>query len=50
MKLRTKEEALKETPYLQVDDRQWLLSLREWLTDEQWQLLMIENPQELFWW
>ncbi|GME26188.1 uncharacterized protein LTHEOB_3320 [Neofusicoccum parvum] len=50
MKVRTKEEALAETSFLDVDDRQWLLSLRGWLTDEEWQLLMVKNPEELFWW
>ncbi|KAH7047581.1 hypothetical protein B0J12DRAFT_667508 [Macrophomina phaseolina] len=50
MKLRTKEEALRETPFLEVDDRQWLLSLRTWLTDEEWRLLTAENAEKLFWW
>lgn len=48
MKTRTPEEALKETPYLGVDDEAWLKTLRSWLSDEEWQLLMVENPIRLF--
>jgi len=50
MKICTREEALTETPYLQVDDRAWLVSLHTWLSDEQWNYLMVENPQELYGW
>lgn len=48
MKTRNPEEALKETPYLGVDDEAWLTTLRSWLSDEEWQLLMVENPLRLF--
>lgn len=48
MKVRTREDALKETPYLEVDDGAWLTSLRRWLSDEEWQLLMVDNPRSLF--
>jgi len=48
MKVRSKEDALRETPYLQVDDRAWLSSLRRWLNDEEWSLLMVENPRILY--
>lgn len=48
MKVRTREEALKETPYLEVDDLTWLKSLRSWMSDEEWNLLMVENPKALF--
>ncbi|POS75507.1 hypothetical protein DHEL01_v206101 [Diaporthe helianthi] len=48
MKIRSPEEALKETPYLCVDDEAWLRMLRSWLSDEEWHLLMVENPGRLF--
>ncbi|KAL4876973.1 hypothetical protein BJY04DRAFT_210226 [Aspergillus karnatakaensis] len=48
MKVRTQEEALKETPYLEVDDLAWLRSLRSWLSDEEWNALMVENPKSLY--
>ncbi|KAH8889006.1 amidohydrolase 2 [Thozetella sp. PMI_491] len=48
MKVRTREDALKETPYLEVDDEHWLLTLRSWLSDEEWDLLMVQNPKKLF--
>lgn len=48
MKTRSPEEALKETPYLGVDDEAWLKTLRSWLSDEEWHLLMVENPIRLF--
>ncbi|KAL2202216.1 hypothetical protein CC79DRAFT_1373841 [Sarocladium strictum] len=48
MKVRSKEEALKETPYLKVDDKVWLRQLKLWLTDEQWDLVMVKNPQRLY--
>ncbi|RDW61671.1 hypothetical protein BP5796_11563 [Coleophoma crateriformis] len=48
MKVRSKEEALKETPFQNIDDRTWLTSLRMWLTEEQWNFLMVKNPEELY--
>ncbi|KAJ4360985.1 uncharacterized protein N0V89_001554 [Didymosphaeria variabile] len=48
MKVRSKEEALQETPYLEIDDRAWLRQLKTWLTEEQWDLVMIKNPQRLY--
>lgn len=48
MQVRTREMALKETPFLEVDDGAWLQSLRRWLSDEAWQLLMVENPRTLY--
>ncbi|CAI7657040.1 unnamed protein product [Penicillium manginii] len=50
MKVRTREEALKEAPYLEVDDMAWLRSLRSWLSDQEWKTLMVENPQRLYDW
>ncbi|KAI9925265.1 hypothetical protein ASPWEDRAFT_187669 [Aspergillus wentii DTO 134E9] len=50
MKVRTHEEAIRETPYLKVDDLAWLRSLRSWLSDEEWNLLMVENPRDLYDW
>ncbi|KAJ5087180.1 hypothetical protein N7456_010796 [Penicillium angulare] len=48
MKVRTREEALTETPYLEVDDLAWLESLRSWLSDDEWRMLMVENPKRLY--
>ncbi|TDZ10338.1 4-sulfomuconolactone hydrolase [Colletotrichum sidae] len=48
MEVRTREAALAETPYLDVDDAAWLRSLQSWLTDEEWELLMVQNPAVLF--
>lgn len=48
MRVRTRKEAVKETPYLEVDDLSWLESLRSWLSDEEWHLLMVDNPKVLF--
>ncbi|RFU28110.1 hypothetical protein B7463_g8222, partial [Scytalidium lignicola] len=48
MKVRTYEEAMKETPYLEVDDEAWLRSLKSWFSNEEWELLMNQNPQELY--
>ncbi|KAF4775182.1 hypothetical protein HER10_EVM0007511 [Colletotrichum scovillei] len=48
MKVRTHEAAMRETPYLEVDDAAWLKSLRSWLSDEEWDLLMVQNPSHIF--
>lgn len=48
MKVRTREEALAETPYLEVDDIAWLNSLRSWLSDQEGKALMIQNPRRLY--
>ncbi|KAF5594936.1 amidohydrolase 2 [Fusarium pseudocircinatum] len=48
MKVRSHEEAMKETPFLEVDDEAWLWSLREWLSDQEWHMLMVDNPRRLF--
>ena len=48
MKVRSHQEAMQETPYLIVDDSAWLKSLRSWLSDTEWHLMMVQNPQELF--
>jgi predicted TIM-barrel fold metal-dependent hydrolase len=48
MKVRSHEEAMKETPFLEVDDEAWLWSLREWLSVEEWDMVMVHNPKRLF--
>ncbi|CAJ0548418.1 Ff.00g020310.m01.CDS01 [Fusarium sp. VM40] len=48
MKVRSYEEAMKETPFLEVDDEAWLWSLREWLSVEEWDMVMVHNPKRLF--
>ncbi|RDH34338.1 hypothetical protein BDQ94DRAFT_169301 [Aspergillus welwitschiae] len=50
MKVRTREEALRETPYLVIDDAEWLRSLRSWVTAEEWQAIMVSNPTRLYDW
>jgi len=34
-KIRSKEEALIETPFLKFDDSMWLQQLRSWLNEEE---------------
>ncbi len=48
MKVRTHEEALQETPFLEIDDEAWLRSLKSWLTENQWDLIMRRNPCRLY--
>jgi predicted TIM-barrel fold metal-dependent hydrolase len=48
MEVRSREEALRETPYLEIDDRAWLRQLKSWLTGEEWDLIMVKNPQRLY--
>ncbi|CAH0051703.1 unnamed protein product [Clonostachys solani] len=48
MKVRSHEEAMKETPFLEVDDEKWLQTLKSWLSDEEWDLIMVQNPRRLF--
>lgn len=48
MKVRSREEALKETPFVKVDNRIWLRQLKSWLTEEQWDLMMVKNPRRLY--
>ncbi|KAL1870423.1 hypothetical protein Daus18300_005109 [Diaporthe australafricana] len=48
MKVRSHEQAMKETPFLEVDDLAWLRSLRNWLSNEEWDLMMVKNPERLF--
>jgi predicted TIM-barrel fold metal-dependent hydrolase len=48
MKVRSKEEALIETPFLRVDDLTWLRSLKSWVSDEEWDLIMVKNPSQLY--
>ncbi|PYH93229.1 amidohydrolase 2 [Aspergillus ellipticus CBS 707.79] len=50
MKVRSREEALCETPCLIIDDLEWLKSLRSWLTAEEWHAMMVSNPQRLYGW
>lgn len=48
MKVRSRQEALKETPFLEVDDETWLRSLKAWLTPKEWDLVMVRNPSDLY--
>lgn len=44
MEVRSHEQAMRETRFLEVDDLAWLRSLRNWLSNEEWDLLMV--PKE----
>jgi|SRR5690242_132164 len=48
MKVRSREEALRKTPFLQVDDEKWLNNLREWLSEDEWEMVMVHNPSRLY--
>ncbi|OJJ58092.1 hypothetical protein ASPSYDRAFT_204007 [Aspergillus sydowii CBS 593.65] len=48
MSVRSREEALTESSYLEVDDLAWLNSLRNWLSDDEWQQVMVLNPRRLY--
>ncbi|OKL56734.1 hypothetical protein UA08_07868 [Talaromyces atroroseus] len=48
MKVRSHKEAMAETPFLNVDNLAWLKSLRSWLSDEEWNSLMISNPKAFY--
>lgn len=50
MKVRSYQEAMAEVPLLKVDDLAWLRSLRSWLSDEEWEFMMLTNPRELYDW
>ncbi|ORY81811.1 hypothetical protein BCR35DRAFT_321341 [Leucosporidium creatinivorum] len=34
--------------FVDFDDRAWVERLKGWLTEQQWQLLLVENPRRLF--
>ncbi len=48
MRVRDCKDALKETPFLEVDDEHWLKQLRSWLSTEEWDLVMVRNPRRLY--
>lgn len=48
MKVRSREEAMNVTPFLDINDEAWLRSLKSWLSTEEWDLLMVDNPRTLF--
>lgn len=48
MKVRSKEEALRKTPFLQVDDEGWLGVLKGWLSEDEWDMIMVQNPSRLY--
>ncbi|KAE8146983.1 hypothetical protein BDV25DRAFT_161403 [Aspergillus avenaceus] len=50
MKVRTHQEAMRETPFLNVDDLSWLKTLRSWLSDEEWHAMMVTTPKVLYDW
>ena len=41
IKIRFREEALRETHFLEVNDEAWLRSLKSWLSEVEWGLLMV---------
>lgn len=48
MVVRSREQALSETPFLKIDDLMWLKTLKSWLTEEQWDKVMVRNPSSLY--
>jgi hypothetical protein len=50
MQVRSHKEALTESPFRVVDDRAWLVSLKSWLTEQEWRFLMVLNPEALYGW
>jgi predicted TIM-barrel fold metal-dependent hydrolase len=48
MKVRSRDEALQYTPFLQVDDEKWLRTLKSWLSEDEWDIIMIRNPSRLY--
>lgn len=48
MKVRSREEALQDTPFLQIDDERWLRTLKSWLSEEEWDMIMVQNPSRLY--
>lgn len=48
MEVRSREKALMETPFLEIDDSAWLRRLRSWLSGREWYLLTVENPRQLY--
>lgn len=48
MKVRSRDEALQHTPFLQVDDERWLRTLRSWLSEDEWDMMMVRNPSRLY--
>jgi predicted TIM-barrel fold metal-dependent hydrolase len=35
-------------PFLKIDNARWIQSLSTWLSDEEWQAMWVDNPQELY--
>ncbi|KAH8704856.1 hypothetical protein BGW36DRAFT_353297 [Talaromyces proteolyticus] len=50
MTVRSREEAMTEIPFLEIDDLAWLKSLRSWLSAEEWNAVMVTNPRALYDW
>lgn len=50
MKVRSQEEALTEIPCLEIDDLAWLRSLKSWVSEAEWEMVVLQNPKELYDW
>ncbi|GMG46019.1 unnamed protein product [Aspergillus oryzae var. brunneus] len=37
-----------EEAFLQIDDKAWIESLSKWMSEDEWQLLWVENPATLY--
>ena len=48
MRIRSDIEALEETQFMEVNDYLWLRNLKSWLSDEEWDMIMIQNPLRLY--
>ncbi|KAM0756201.1 hypothetical protein T439DRAFT_308655 [Meredithblackwellia eburnea MCA 4105] len=46
---RAKHISIDETEkFVDFDDRKWVLQLKEWLTEDEWFAMLVENPRRLF--
>ena len=45
---RVGKSSISEEAFLQVDDKTWIESLSRWMSEDEWQLLWVENPATLY--
>ena len=45
---RTGNSRLEPEAFLPVDDEAWLKSLRSWLSQDEWEKMLVRNPENLF--
>ncbi|KAK6815060.1 hypothetical protein RU639_008530 [Aspergillus parasiticus] len=45
---RVGKSSTSEEAFLQIDDNAWIESLSQWMSEDEWQLLWVENPSTLY--